>query len=1839
MRSLRFLLAFVAAPALFGQCTYTVSPSSAYSDSTARNVTLQVTASAGTCAWTAASNGFATTSSSGTGNGAAVYALSANTSGVARSVTLTVAGQSVALTQDATPTTFSDVFPPDFYFDGANILRQNNITAGCATSPTLQYCPNQNVTRGQMAIFVVRTVLGGGATVDNFQYSTTPYFTDVPATHVYFKWIQKMRDLGVTAGCSATQYCPNDNITRGQMAVFIVRARLGASTSFTYNPTPSFTDVPANYSYFQWIQKLKEIGVTAGCGANTYCPDQFVTRGQMAIFLVRSGFNQLLSATAPFITSASPNSGAPGNTVTVNLTGINTHFGSGTVVVPGGSLTAGAATVTDATHLKVSITIPSGTTLGPVSITAKTPSVSEEATLPNGFIVGLGDPVPTITSFTPTSGPIGTSVTLTGTGLVSSSGTPADVRMPLQGGGVISAPLTASTSTSLTLVIPSTAGTGPFTVSASSGSVTSAASFTITPSSTFILSATPSSANLIAGQTATYTVTASTANGYSGLANLTLTGLPGGLTAKFNPSQITAGQNSLLTITAPANQAANTAPMVITGSTTVDGIPVTNSANISLNVTPITTSFIGRTVVDDSAETSLASVKVTMLGKDGGGSNTGCTGSVFSDGSGNFALTGLSSSCIGPQLVGFDGNTVTSPPGKYAGVNLVFTLVSGQVVVSPVLVHMPRIDNVETFSVKQNSTADQTFKSVSIPNLQVTVYAGTVMTMPDGTQPDPFPLTAIQVAVDRLPDPMPLTNSMVTAFIVAFQPANTTASKAVAVWFPNTLNTPPGTSVPLMTLDPTRGRPVAYGTGTVSSDGLTIIPDVDPSTGSLQHRYGIVHFDWHGPAASPPPGSSPGPGFPKPWGADPVDLSTGLFVITDVDLQLRSMTPIRLVRTLRNATTLAGPFGIGGDHNYNYRLDLLAPQNGAVVNLIMPDQNRYPFARQPDGTLVNSTVASLRGAVMTTDVSGLSTIKWLDGSQMQFKPGTFLTGSVMISMTDKNNNVVTLQRDPQLPSNITQIIDPSGRTVNLTYDSASRITQVTDPIGRNLVYTYDATGHLATVTHPDGAAWAYTYDAKGNLTTVTDPRGVVIVKNTFDANNRVVQQVQADNSVVSFAYTLTNALVPTSPVVQTVMTDQLGRSATYRFNTVGYTVDVTDPLGNHRAFTREAGTNSLLAISGNAQCPVCASPQSGNMSFTYDANGNRLTATNSVGDSEIFAYASGTNLVTSVTNSLSQQTTFSYDSRGNLVLATDPNSGQRKYVYDGLGRVTKMTDQTGNVTKFAYDGTGNLISFTDANGNTAQFSYDGVSRMVAVKDAKGQTTQFNYDAKDRLTKQTNPNGQVVTFTYDKLGKLKTMTDPKGGVVTVTYDVLERMSSVKDQDGLTTTYSYDAVGNPTAITDRRGQTTTYTYDALNRRVSETFSDGSTVQRQFDAAGRVILENDSVAGVFQYQWDAMGNLVKMTNPFGVVSYTRDKVYKVIARQVTGQPAVNYSYNSRGLFTQIAIGTNTVGFTYDARGLITNVTRSNGVNTTNTYDGAGTRIGISHVNGATTLDSETITRDALNNVANVSRLIGQALTTPSATATYDAANHLTAYGTRTMTTDANGNRLTDVSPTGSTTLNWDARNRLAGMTTPDGYTIGFLYDPEGNLIRRRVTGHGTDAIDRFLVDDNTNVIYQERVSGEKLNMLSGFRFDEQFGLVGSAGTVGFAIHDYLGSVVGNTNQAGVLAGQTDYEPFGQTTQTGSAYPFAFTSRPLAATDLYNLRSRYYDASTGSFISEDPAGPQSDFNFFRYANNSPLSERDPLGLGFSFGVQGGGIADGGIVAGGGAQAFTGGGVFVGGG
>jgi hypothetical protein len=109
----------------------------------------------------------------------------------------------------------------------------------------------------------------------------------VPAGHWAAAWIEQLAAEGVTAGCGALSYCPESPLTRAQMALFLLRARHG----LTYQPpapTGLFGDVPAGYWAAAWIEQLAREGITAGCRAGAFCPDEPVTRAQMAVFLMRT---------------------------------------------------------------------------------------------------------------------------------------------------------------------------------------------------------------------------------------------------------------------------------------------------------------------------------------------------------------------------------------------------------------------------------------------------------------------------------------------------------------------------------------------------------------------------------------------------------------------------------------------------------------------------------------------------------------------------------------------------------------------------------------------------------------------------------------------------------------------------------------------------------------------------------------------------------------------------------------------------------------------------------------------------------------------------------------------------------------------------------------------------------------------------------------------------------------------------------------------------------------------------------------------------------------------------------------------------------------------------------------------------------------------------------------------------------------------------------------------------------------------------------------------------------------------------------------------------------------
>ena len=163
-------------------------------------------------------------------------------------------------------------------------LYNAGITGGCGAS---MYCPETSVTRDQMAVFLLRGI--HGSSYPPPVPGTSTGFADVPVTYWAAAWIKQLAAEGITGGCGTGLYCPNEPVTRAQMAVFLLRAKYGAGyTPPAVSDSTGFTDVPTTYWAGAWIKQLVTEGITAGCGAGTYCPEAPVTRAQMAVFLVRT---------------------------------------------------------------------------------------------------------------------------------------------------------------------------------------------------------------------------------------------------------------------------------------------------------------------------------------------------------------------------------------------------------------------------------------------------------------------------------------------------------------------------------------------------------------------------------------------------------------------------------------------------------------------------------------------------------------------------------------------------------------------------------------------------------------------------------------------------------------------------------------------------------------------------------------------------------------------------------------------------------------------------------------------------------------------------------------------------------------------------------------------------------------------------------------------------------------------------------------------------------------------------------------------------------------------------------------------------------------------------------------------------------------------------------------------------------------------------------------------------------------------------------------------------------------------------------------------------------------
>lgn len=174
---------------------------------------------------------------------------------------------------------FGDVLPGHWAYRFVETIFHQEVTSGCGVGA---YCPEAPLSRAEMAVFLLKAEHGPAWVPPP---STGTVFSDVPVDHWAGDFIEALVAEGITAGCGENTYCPDSPINRAEMAVFLEKASHGPGW---VPPPPTgavFSDVPVGHWAGAYIEALASDGITGGCGGGKYCPDNPVTRAEMAVFL------------------------------------------------------------------------------------------------------------------------------------------------------------------------------------------------------------------------------------------------------------------------------------------------------------------------------------------------------------------------------------------------------------------------------------------------------------------------------------------------------------------------------------------------------------------------------------------------------------------------------------------------------------------------------------------------------------------------------------------------------------------------------------------------------------------------------------------------------------------------------------------------------------------------------------------------------------------------------------------------------------------------------------------------------------------------------------------------------------------------------------------------------------------------------------------------------------------------------------------------------------------------------------------------------------------------------------------------------------------------------------------------------------------------------------------------------------------------------------------------------------------------------------------------------------------------------------------------------------------
>ncbi len=757
-----------------------------------------------------------------------------------------------------------------------------------------------------------------------------------------------------------------------------------------------------------------------------------------------------------------------------------------------------------------------------------------------------------------------------------------------------------------------------------------------------------------------------------------------------------------------------------------------------------------------------------------------------------------------------------------------------------------------------------------------------------------------------------------------------------------------------------------------------------------------------------------------PMGAQPINFANGNTWITQQDYFMPGLAGgLTLTRTWNSLWPLTSPpeqSGIFGDSwrsSFEERIQTLTSQ----VKYWRGDGSAL-FYNYNSGTFTYDLVAPIDDQT-TLSFNGATnhwTVTLKDGTQKIFNNAGYLT-----SIVDLNGSTTTINVDAANQNRIASITDASGHVLTFNYANTAfprLCTSITDSVGTFSQYSYDSSGRLYLVQYPDGSQYNFQFnDPNSNtlISLVTDSQGKTIEAHTYDSQRRGVTAQQANDSTGH-------------PVNQVTA---LYSSAFLQANQVS----VYDSLGNSSTLTiRNVAQSHYLVAEGDA-CATCGylmnakagvsssgyktvfTDGNGNTSYySYDGQGNVVSK--GLPEGNYYSGLTGLNAwtytynslgeVLTATDPLSHTTTNTYDTRGNLTSVTTPSpdgtiapsvttftpnaQGQVTQVQDPLGNKTTITYCTQNQTNCPY---GLIYTIADAQSNVTTYSYDGRGNRLSVSDAASNVTQFQYDSMNRVTQITYPTSPATTvqFHYDWRGRRDYVIDQNGNKTTYGYDDADRLVSVTDAQTPTsgvTTYKYDTENNLTDIYDANTNHTRFYYNVHRQLQQITFPSG-----YYET----------------YGWDLNNNLTSKTDRNSqTTNYYYDYQNHIYQKRYPDYTTVNYTYDAARRLKQVTDATGTYGFVYD------NMNRLTEADTTYAFLSIGAK-------------AVKYGYDAGSNRTSMT----------------DPQNLGTAYGYDTL------NRLSSLIFNGQNpgfTFGYDALSRRTSLTRPNSVNTTYAYDPVSRL-----------------------------------------------------------------------------------------------------------------------------------------------------------------------------------------------